>query len=272
VGNLPGLDYFRVSPLASSSTGNVTYIETPQHKVLVDAGLSGKKVELLMESIGRTLKEVDSLFVTHEHSDHIRGVGVLARRYPQMNIYTNAQTWQAMLPKIGKVPAAQRQLFPMGTTLSLGDLDVTSFGVSHDAIAPQFYEFHHSGESFVIVTDTGYVSERVEGVIKDATCYLFEANHDTEMLREGMYPWPLKQRIMSDLGHLSNVDGAHALMDVVGNDTKHIFLGHLSQENNMKSLAHMTVAETMAAHDLGVDHDFYLHDTDPLVAVPLLTL
>jgi phosphoribosyl 1,2-cyclic phosphodiesterase len=269
---LHSLDYFRVSPLASSSTGNVTYIETPQHKVLVDAGLSGKKVELLMESIGRTLKEVDSLFVTHEHSDHIRGVGVLARRYPQINVYANEPTWQAMGHKIGNVPVGQRQLFPMGTTLSLGDLDVVSFGVSHDAAAAQFYEFHHHGRSFVIITDTGYVSEQVEGVIKDASCYLFEANHDTEMLREGGYPWPLKQRIMSDTGHLSNMDGAQALIDVVGNDTKNIFLGHLSQENNMKSLAHMTVAETMAKHDFAVEHDFHIHDTDPLVAVPLLTI
>lgn len=160
-------DALKISVLASGSSGNVTYIETPKHKVLVDAGLSGKKIEKLMGSIGRTLKDVDSLFVTHEHTDHIQGVGVLARRYG-LDVYANELTWQAMLPKIGKVPTEQRHLFDMGTTKSLDDLDVISYGVSHDAVAPQFYEFHHAGKSFVILTDTGYVSENVRGIISDA--------------------------------------------------------------------------------------------------------
>lgn len=261
----------QVSVLASGSTGNATYIETPEHQVLIDAGLSGKKIEELMNSIGRTLNDVDSLFVTHEHTDHSKGVGVLARRYG-MDVYANQKTWDAMTPKIGKIKLEQKHLLEVGEVLSLGDLDVESFGVSHDAADPQFYEVHHTGHSFAIVTDTGYVSERVEGVIRDAEAILMECNHDTEMLRMGPYPWALKQRIMSDTGHLSNEDGARALIDVLGNDTKQIFLGHLSKENNIKELAHLTVENIMKQHDLAVEHDFHLWDTSSNQATALMKL
>ncbi|KRM59940.1 MBL fold metallo-hydrolase [Secundilactobacillus malefermentans] len=265
-------DGLKVSVLASGSTGNCTYIETGQHKVLVDAGLSGKKIEGLMASIGKSLNDVDSLFVTHEHSDHRKAVGILARRYPQLNVYANKGTWDAMANRIGEVAADQKNLFAPDTTLSMGDLDVESFSVSHDAAEPQFYSFHHNGKSFVILTDTGMVSEHVEGTIKDADGYLLECNHDLEMLRQGSYSWPLKQRILSDKGHLSNEDSANVMMDVLGNHTKRIFLGHLSQENNIKTLAHLTVASMMANHDYGVGHDFQLLDTDPDKASGIVSL
>lgn len=257
-----------VSILASSSSGNVTYIETPHKKVLVDAGLSGKKIAALMASIHRDLNDVDAVFVTHEHSDHIQGVGVLARRY-HMDVYANEGTWQAMAPKIGKVAVEQQHIFEMGSTISLGDLDIESFGVSHDAAEPQFYQFHHQDKAFAILTDTGYVSDRVAGTIKDADGYLMECNHDLNMLRNGAYPWSLKQRILSDRGHLSNDDGAETLMEVLGRRTKHIFLGHLSQENNFKDLAHATVTGFLKEHDYAVGQDFKIIDTDPAVADPL---
>lgn len=264
-------DSLKVSVLASGSTGNCTYIETAEHKILIDAGLSGKKIENLMQSIGRDLSDVDSLFVTHEHSDHRKGVGVLARRYG-MDVYANQGTWDAMASKIGKIPTEQKNIIAPDSVLSIGDLDVESFTVSHDAAEPQFYAVHSGGKSFVVLTDTGYVSDHVEGVIKDADAYLMECNHDVEMLRMGSYSWPLKQRILSDTGHLSNEDGADVMMDVLGNHTKRIFLGHLSQENNMKSLAHLTVASIMEDHDFGVNHDFKILDTDPEKASGLVTL
>lgn len=261
-------DALKVSVLASGSGGNATYLETPHQKLLIDAGLSGKKIEELMNSIGRTLKDVDRLLVTHEHSDHIQSVGVLARRYG-LDVYANQATWKAMEPRIGNVKVEQKHLFEMETTKTFGDLDVESFGVSHDACAPQFYEVHYQDHAFAIVTDTGYVSERVQGIVKNADGYLFECNHDTEMLRAGIYPWALKQRILGDQGHLSNEDGANALMSVLGPRTKKIYLGHLSQENNLKELAHLTVKRTMQAYDLGVGSDFELLATDPAKATEL---
>ncbi|QBO37472.1 MBL fold metallo-hydrolase [Periweissella cryptocerci] len=261
----------KVSVLASGSSGNVTYIETPKHRVLVDAGLSGKKVESLMHDIGRTLKDVDALFVTHEHSDHIKGVGVLARKYG-MPVYANTDTWDAIGTKIGVIPAEQKMDFEPGKVLTLDDLDVESFPVSHDAANPQFYQFHHNSKAFAIVTDTGYLSDRLHGTLQNADAYLIEANHDVEMLRMGGYAWSLKQRILSDKGHLSNEDGALAAIDLLGNKTKQIYLGHLSKENNQKVLAHVTVEQIMQNRDIAVDHDFMLYDTDPEIATKLTVI
>ncbi len=265
------LDNMKISVLASSSTGNVTYIETPQHKILVDAGMSGKKIKELLDSVGKNIEEIDSLFVTHEHSDHIKGVGVLARRYG-LNVYANEKTWQAMMPKIGKVDSDQINIFDKNKVLSLGDLDIESFGVSHDAADPQFYKFHHNNKDFVILTDTGYISDTVEKKIENADGYLFECNHDVDMLRNGSYAWSLKQRILSEKGHLSNEDGARGLMDVIGENTKQVYLGHLSPENNTKYTAHETVATFLKNHDMAVDHDFYLNDTDPIIPDDLIIL
>lgn len=259
---------FKVSILASSSKGNSTYIETPNNKILIDAGLSGKKIKDAMLSIDRKIEDVDSIFVSHEHSDHIQGVGVLARRY-DMQVYANQKTWQAMSSKIGDIPLENKNIFEAGSTMSFGDLDIESFNVSHDAADPQFYQFHHNQKAFAILTDTGYVSEKVKSIIKNADAYLMECNHDLEMLRNGSYAWSLKQRILSDQGHLSNLDGANTLMDVLGNNTKQVFLGHLSPENNVKVLAHETVAKDMLKHDFGVEHDFHISDTDPVIAQPI---
>lgn len=264
-------DNMQISILASGSSGNTTYIETPQRKILVDAGLSGVRIERLMNSIGKTLKDVDSILVSHEHVDHVQGVGVLARRYG-MDIYANQKTWDAMAKRIGKIDNAQKYLFEPGQTLSLGDIDIESFNVSHDAANPQFYQVHHNNKAFAIVTDTGYIDDKVAGIIQDADAYLFECNHDIDMLRVGPYPWALKQRILGEKGHLSNEDGAQALMDVLGNRTKKIYLGHLSQENNVKELAHLTVEQLMAANDFAVGSDFEIMDTDPKEATSILTL
>lgn len=264
-------DDLKISVLSSGSAGNVTYIETPQHKVLLDAGLSGKKIADLMKSINRDINDVDSLLVTHEHSDHRQSVGVLARKY-DLNVYANEGTWTAMDGKIGKMPADKMNIFPADTVMDFGDLDIESFAVSHDAAEPQFYVFHHNNRSFVVLTDVGYVSDHIEGVIKNADGYLLECNHDVEMLQNGEYSWPLKQRILGDRGHLSNVDGANAMLDVIGDRTKNVFLGHRSQHNNLKSLAHLTVASILSDHDLGVGHDFNLFDTDVANASSLIVV
>lgn len=265
-------DQLRYSILASGSRGNSTYIETPAHRILIDAGLSGKQLELRMAKINRSLKDIEAIFVTHEHSDHISGVGVLARRYG-MAVYANQGTWAAMQNKIGEIDPAQKHLLEPGKVKDFGDLQVESFVVSHDAAEPQFYQLHHDNQAFCILTDTGYVSDRVAGVIKNADGYVMECNHDPEMLLAGQrYSWPLKQRILGTEGHLSNEDGANALMSVIGNRTKTVYLGHRSHENNTRSLAHLTVASILTAQDFGVDHDFALKDTEQDEATPLLSL
>ncbi|KXT61742.1 MBL fold metallo-hydrolase [Lactococcus sp. DD01] len=253
---------FKYSILASGSTGNSFYLETPEKKILVDAGLSGKKIESLLGEIDRDIKDIDALLITHEHSDHIKGIGVLARKHG-IQLYANELTWQELESKnsLGKIASEQKHIFEMGKTKTFGDIDVESFGVSHDAIAPQFYRFMKDNKSFVLLTDTGYVSDRMRGTIENADGYLMESNHDIEILRMGGYPWKTKQRILSDQGHLSNEDGAEAAFNVLGNKTKRIFLGHLSLNNNIQELAHMTMDGFLAQHDVDTKRDVHIIDT-----------
>lgn len=149
----------------------------------------------------------------------------------------------------------------MGKMLTFGDIDIESFGVSHDAVAPQFYRFMKDNKSFVLLTDTGYVSDRMRGIIENADGYLMESNHEVEMLRNGPYPWSTKQRILSDQGHLSNEDGAAAALNVLGNKTKRIFLGHLSLHNNIKELAHLTMDGYLQQHDVDTKREVHVIDT-----------
>lgn len=259
---------FQYSILASGSSGNSFYLETPQKKILVDAGLSGKKITSLLAEIDRRPEEIDAIFVTHEHSDHIHGIGVLARKYG-MDVYANAETWAAMENKVGTLPIEQKHLFELGVTKTFGDIDIESFGVSHDAACPQFYRFMKDNKSFVLLTDTGYVSDRLASLVSDADAYLIESNHDVEILRAGSYSWNLKQRILSDKGHLCNEDGADAVLRTMGNRTKRIYLGHLSKENNIKELAHMTMTTHLAQADVGVGVDVQVYHTSPDTATPL---
>ena len=146
---------FKYSILASGSSGNSFYLETPKKKLLIDAGLSGKKITGLLAEIDRKPEDLDAILITHEHSDHIHGVGVLARKYG-MDLYANEATWKAMegTKYLGKVDDAQKHIFEMGKTKTFGDIDIESFGVSHDAAAPQFYRIMKDGKSFVMLTDT----------------------------------------------------------------------------------------------------------------------
>jgi len=256
------------SVLASGSTGNAIFVETEEHSFLVDAGLSGKQMEALFQHIGRDAGKLSGILVTHEHSDHIKGVGILARKY-KLPIYANAKTWKAMDGLIGNISTEQKFTFDMETVKSFGSLDIESFGVSHDAADPMFYVFHHSGKKFVVITDTGYVSDRMKGLISNADAYVFESNHDVQMLRMGRYPWSIKRRILSDVGHVSNEDAAIAMSDVAGDQTKRIYLAHLSQDNNIKELARMSVAQTLESRGILVGEQFELYDTDPKVPTAL---
>ncbi|MEH7345870.1 MBL fold metallo-hydrolase [Bacillus sp. JJ1532] len=252
----------RFSVLASGSTGNAIFVETEDHSFLVDAGLSGKQMEALFQKIDRDMGKLSGILVTHEHSDHIKGVGILARKY-KLPVYANEKTWNAMDGLIGQVPVEQKFTFSMETVKSFGSLDIESFGVSHDAADPMFYVFHHSGKKLVLITDTGYVSDRMKGLISNADAYVFESNHDVQMLRMGRYPWSIKRRILSDVGHVSNEDAAIAMSEVAGDSTKRFYLAHLSQDNNIKELARMSVTQTLESRGIIVGEQFELYDTDP---------
>ncbi len=256
------------SVLASGSTGNAIYVEADGQSFIVDAGLSGKQMEALIKQIDRSLGNLSGILVTHEHSDHIKGVGIVARKYG-LPVYANEKTWKAMNGLIGEVPLDQKFTFDMETVKSFGSLDIESFGVSHDAAEPMFYIFHHEGKKLALITDTGYVSDRMKGIIKNADAFVFESNHDVQMLRMGRYPWNIKRRILGDFGHVSNEDAALAMSEVAGDNTKSIYLAHLSQDNNIKDLARMSVSQTLESRGILVGEQFSLYDTDPKAPTPL---
>lgn len=252
------------SVLASGSTGNAFYIQSNEQRILVDAGLSGKQMDLHFQEIGVDPATLSGILVTHEHSDHIKGVGIFARKY-NLPIYANEKTWKAMEKKLGKLTTDQKFHFATDTIQTFGDMDIESFRVSHDAAEPMFYTFHKGETKIALVTDLGYVSERIKKTIEGADAYIFEANHDVDMLRMSHYPWSIKQRILSDIGHVSNIDSGLALADVIGNATERIYLAHLSQDNNMKDIARMTVDQVLQERGI----DLPLMDTDPTRATPL---
>ncbi|ASS94619.1 MBL fold metallo-hydrolase [Peribacillus simplex] len=259
------------SVLASGSTGNAFFVETEDQSFLVDAGLSGKALEALFQDIGRDMSKLSGILVTHEHSDHIKGLGVVARKH-KLPIYANAKTWNAMDRSIGEIATDQKFIFEMEQVKTFGSLDIESFGVSHDAAEPMFYVFHHEDKKLVVITDTGYVSDRMKGIISNADAYVFESNHDVSMLRMGKYPWSIKRRILSDVGHVCNEDAALAMSEVAGDKTKRIYLAHLSLDNNMKDLARMSVEQTLKTKGIIVGEQFSLYDTDPKRPTELVTL
>ncbi len=253
---------FQFSVLASGSTGNAVYVENEDKRLLVDCGLSGKKMDNLFSQINRSPKDLDGILVTHEHSDHIRGLGIFARKY-KLPIYANESTWQAMEGAIGTLTNDQKFVFKTGEVQSFGSLEVESFGVSHDAAEPMFFVFRNSGKQLALLTDLGYVSERIKATIQGSNTFIIEANHDIEMLMAGRYPWNIKRRILGDSGHISNEDAGAALLDVIDQHHKNIYLAHLSKDNNMKELARMSVQQVLAKEGLRVGEEVALYDTDP---------
>jgi len=254
----------RFSVLASGSTGNAFYIETDKTRLLVDAGLSGKQIDRLFTEVAADPKELDGILVTHEHTDHIKGLGIIARKY-KLPIYANEKTWKAMEKAIGKIQTDQKFDFAANHVQTFGDIDVESFSVSHDAVDPMFFTFHHEDKKVALVTDLGYVYERIKKTIAGANAFIFEANHDVSMLQMGSYPWNVKRRILGDYGHVSNEDCGLALSDVITNETKRVYLAHLSKDNNMKELARMSVDQVLQERDIKMN----LYDTDPITATPL---
>lgn len=251
----------RFTILASGSTGNAMVVDNGEVQLLVDAGFSGRKIEQLMEQRGIRCEELDGLLVTHEHSDHIKGVGVLARKYG-LKVYANEKTWKAMEKQVGVIPEDQKAYITTGETLDFGKMSIDTFPLSHDAAEPISFSFYDNDYRVSLVTDTGYLSPAIKEKVQDSDILILESNHDTDMLRVGRYPWNVKRRILSDLGHLSNHDAGEGLYQLITERTKRIYLAHLSLDHNMQELARMTVDQVV--NEMGIcleDRNIQLMDT-----------
>ncbi len=250
----------RFCSLASGSSGNCQYIETEKVRLLVDAGLSGKKIQESLISIEVDPSTINGILVTHEHKDHIHGIGILSRRF-NIPIYANEKTWSSMKSEIGEVKEENIIIFDSDRIFQIHDLNIHPFKVSHDAVEPVGYSFYYEKIKISLVTDTGYVSEEVKENIKNSHLLLIESNHDVEMLKVGKYPWFLKKRILGEHGHLSNEDAGILLTEVLSGKNECILLGHLSKENNFPELAYQTVANILTEKGINVTKDISLEIT-----------
>lgn len=230
----------RFSVLASGSTGNATLVQTDRGTIMVDAGLSAKKLEQLMKQVGTEASEVSAILVTHEHADHIKGLGAFARKY-KLKVFANDATWKAMEAQIGELEAGQREVLATGDMMEFGGMRVESYAISHDAADPVGYCFYCGDRKLGLATDLGYMSTKVKEKLLDSDALVLESNHDVGMLRMGRYPWNIKRRILGDTGHLSNEAAGEALIDLLEGRTRKVYLAHLSRDHNLMDLARLTV-------------------------------
>lgn len=250
----------RFSVLASGSTGNSIYVETEETAVLIDAGVSGKQITNALTEIGADVKKLQGMLVTHEHSDHVRGVGVMARKQ-HLDVYATGGTWEGMEKYVGEIAGEKQHTFAVGDSLSFGDLKIEPFPISHDAREPVGFCFYQGENKLALATDLGYVSTRVKDAIVGADAFIFESNHDVEMLRIGPHPWNVKKRILGDKGHLSNETAGDALTEVLSGNSRDVYLAHLSPDNNMPEIAEITVRGILTQNGIAVGQDVVLHDT-----------
>lgn len=237
------------SPLFSGSSGNAAFIEANHTRLLVDAGLPGSRIEEALHAIGVSPDTLSAILVTHEHSDHVRGVGVLSRRF-DIPVYANAACFTAMQPITGDIRPHCTRIFETGRDFFIGDINVTSFLIPHDAAEPVGYTFQHGKHSVGVLTDIGHMDEHLLDAVEHSDILLLEANHDIDMLKAGSYPYPLKQRILSRRGHLSNEDSARALCRLYVRGLRNAILGHLSAENNDERVAMSTVAMALSTEGI----------------------
>ena len=253
----------RICSLFSGSSGNAIFVCTENTKLLVEAGLSGRKIAEALSSIGESLSEISAVLVSHEHIDHVRGAGVLARRY-NLPIFASTGTWEAMEQMIGPVPERNKKVFSTYVPFEIGDITITPFPIPHDANEPVGYSFSSAGKKATIATDIGHISMDLLRNFEDSDLLLLESNHDIEMLRMGPYPWPLKQRIAGKQGHLSNDAAGEVIAYMAERGTRKFLLGHLSKENNFPELAYQTVRSVLCEKcvnaDSGISLDVALRD------------
>lgn len=254
--------------LNSGSNGNATIVRSESTTLLIDAGLNGKLTSHRMREAGLDIQDIDAILITHEHSDHIGGAGVLARRL-KVPLYMTGMTGKGMILKeiilrglnqkevnlggmereeiseyfpemrLGRIPDSR--FFEANDPFKIGDFNIQPFSISHDAVDPVGFLIESNGIRVGICTDLGVVPHYIKMILHDAHILFFESNHDVRMLEYGPYTPALKNRVKGNLGHLSNMDAAKALLDIIGDRTEHILLSHLSGNNNTPAKAYHTV-------------------------------
>ena len=251
---------FRLCPIASGSSGNCTYIEAGDKRFLVDIGISGKKVIAGLTQLDIDPSTINGILITHEHSDHIKGVGIYCRKF-NVPIYATQITWDKMMGEkmIGEIKEEMRRVIEKEVYINEGDLNIMPYGIHHDAIDPVGYIFEYKGKKITLTTDCGIIDEQILSKISGCDGILLEFNHDIRMLEAGAYPFYLKKRILSNVGHLNNEDAAKALVEIYHPGLKWAVLGHLSKDNNVPDLAFLTAQTALEEHNIKVGEDLEVY-------------
>lgn len=243
--------------LYSGSSGNALFLRTESTKVLIDAGLSGKRIIEALRSIGENPSELSAILISHEHSDHTKGAGIVSRKF-DIPIFANENTWEAMECEISPINVKNKAYFNTGVEFEIGDIIVNAFSIPHDASDPVGFNFFVNNKKITTATDIGHINKELLKCFEMSDLILLESNHDVEMLKVGPYPYHLKKRIMGDRGHLSNEMAGKVVAYLAEKGTRNFLLGHLSKENNFPELAYQTVCSVLFEKSISIDNDITL--------------
>jgi len=241
--------------LVSGSSGNCSLVSDGKTTLLIDCGLSLKMLREHLLSVGISPDSLSAILITHEHQDHIKGAGIVSKKYG-LPVFSTEQTLLAM--KNCGISEEKMQYISPETDFEIGTIGIKPFSISHDAANPVGYSFFYGGQKLSVATDTGKMTDKILKNIKGSIAVILESNHDLDMLKYGKYPYMLKQRILGSKGHLSNEDAAKAALELVKTGTQHIMLGHLSSENNTPKKALMETANLLTNNGIIPGKDFSL--------------
>ena len=258
---------FQFCSLYSGSSGNCSFVQTNNTKILIDAGESSKKIGEALESINVDPSSIDAILITHEHSDHVKGLSVFSKKF-QIPVYANLETWNAMPKHKEKIDENNIHVFTFDK-FTIGDIEVKPFSIPHDAANPCGFNLYHDNKKMSIATDIGHMNKDVISNLTNSSFMLLEANYEPEILKCSSYPYLLKERIKGPNGHLSNSDAGKTISYLMNYGLNNVMLGHLSKENNFPELAYKTVVEELMENNVS-ENSLHLSVASRFEASPII--
>lgn len=238
--------------LYSGSTGNSLYLESENAKVLVDAGVSAKKIVNALTSIDVNIEDIEAILVTHEHSDHVKSIGTISNQF-NIPVFANKKTWDAMSEQKNKISSENQFYFNNEETFEIKDLKIHPFSIPHDAVNPCAFNIYNNNSKLSIATDLGHMTNKILNNLEGSSFIMLESNYEPEVLKCCSYPYYLKTRIAGPNGHLSNNIAGETIATLMNSGLKEVILGHLSKESNFPGLAYKTVTAELLKYNYSED-------------------